>query len=481
MIALLLIALWHCACGTVDLYADQQWSEVRKLAASYEMDIDHAMDPIPVVPAAENFISQPYLQACLFDQEGETVKPMVTLADKCHDSLINSLASLDARSTTRLSAVLNGIRKEAPEFLPTKKNGESAPETLLRVTDNLGIPWAGLDEATKLPHAQMPPWGTTPPTDDHTPSAIFSVSSGPLIRLSRVATLRTHAGLALKQPDTAMTSLRLQSRMADAHFDHATLSHTIFGSFFVQNMIFQIHAGFRDRLWRNEDIQWFAEWAGKIDFEALLNHASRMECVYSIRYVESLRTDPGFEDRMLRSIAGDPAMREQLSQAAMPFEQTWLSPFRGNAEFLYRIAPGGAFTLVETHSLRTYFNNYLSLLKKSGLHEYGWPEKDNRVNSKVVSYDRVGISFATQQSRLNLLRSACALHQWQAAHGDYPEKLEELQPALPASACLDVCAAKPLHYERISKDNYRLYAVGMDATDDGGKPVVDGKGDIVWK
>ena len=69
----ILIALWRCACGTLDIYADQQWSEVRKLAESYEVDIDHAMDPIPVVPAAENFMSQPYLQACLFDQEGAEV------------------------------------------------------------------------------------------------------------------------------------------------------------------------------------------------------------------------------------------------------------------------------------------------------------------------------------------------------------------------------------------------------------------------
>ncbi|MES2706720.1 MAG: hypothetical protein V4726_08985 [Verrucomicrobiota bacterium] len=477
----ILIALWRCACGTLDIYADQQWSEVRKLAESHEVDIDHAMDPIPVVPAAENFMSQPYLQACLFDPEGETVNQMAALAEKCRGPLIDFLPSLDAGSTARLSAVLSGIRKAAPEFMPVTKAKEPTAETLLRVTDGIGIPWSELDEATGLLHAQMPPWGATPPTDDYTPPLVFSVSSGALIRFSRIATLRTHAALALKQPGPALASLRIQSRMADAHFHHATLASTIFGSFFVQNMISQIHAGFRSRQWTEADIAWFAEWAGKIDFLVLLNQASKMECIYSIRYAESLRTDPGFEDRMLRSIAGDPAVMETLSEAAMPFQQDWLAPFRGNSEFLYRLAPRGAFTLLEAQSLMTYFDDYLSLLKKGGLHEYAWQAKENRVSSKVISYPQLGAGFAAHQSRINLLRTACALHQWHAAHGDYPKVLEGLQPGLPESACLDVCSGKPLHYERVSRNSYRLRAVGVDRIDDGGKPMAGGKGDIVWK
>ena len=69
------------------------------------------------------------------------------------------------------------------------------------------------------------------------------------------------------------------------------------------------------------------------------------------------------------------------------------------------------------------------------------------------------------QSLVDQARIACALEVHYLKEGEYPENLSELGKGLPS----DVFTGEPYHYVAESKQRYRIYGVGWDLKDDGGK------------
>lgn len=83
---------------------------------------------------------------------------------------------------------------------------------------------------------------------------------------------------------------------------------------------------------------------------------------------------------------------------------------------------------------------------------------------------------------------ACALERFYLAHQQYPDSLQDLVPRFINTLPHDVITGGPLNYRRTSNGFYRLYAVGWDAQDDGGKFVDtsspkarSGNHDWVWQ
>jgi hypothetical protein len=91
---------------------------------------------------------------------------------------------------------------------------------------------------------------------------------------------------------------------------------------------------------------------------------------------------------------------------------------------------------------------------------------------------------ATGQTLFNQAVIACALERYRLAKGAYPDNLE----ALPAAGLItmlpqDVITGQPMKYKKISDQEYVLYSVGWNGTDDGGKSgktLFDDAGDWVW-
>ena len=81
---------------------------------------------------------------------------------------------------------------------------------------------------------------------------------------------------------------------------------------------------------------------------------------------------------------------------------------------------------------------------------------------------------------------ACALERFRLAHGQFPEKLGALAPDFISKLPHDVITGDPYKYRR-DKDNFVLYSVGWNETDDGGQVAMKGsavdptKGDWVWQ
>jgi len=105
----------------------------------------------------------------------------------------------------------------------------------------------------------------------------------------------------------------------------------------------------------------------------------------------------------------------------------------------------------------------------------------------VPNFSRAFQTTAQNQTLVNEANVACALERYRAAHGDFPEALDLLVPDFIQKLPVDLIGGQPLHYRRISSDNFLLYSVGWNETDDAGVSVrrengyVDpNEGDWVW-
>jgi hypothetical protein len=93
--------------------------------------------------------------------------------------------------------------------------------------------------------------------------------------------------------------------------------------------------------------------------------------------------------------------------------------------------------------------------------------------------DNMGLKIAKAETYRRLARLACRLEEYRIAHGQYPDKLDEL-PDLPAHLNQEVLSEEPLRYQR-KGDGYLLYSIGWNQKDDGGVLAKDDKeGDWVW-
>ncbi len=89
---------------------------------------------------------------------------------------------------------------------------------------------------------------------------------------------------------------------------------------------------------------------------------------------------------------------------------------------------------------------------------------------------------------LDQARVACALERFRLTNGRLPAELNELVPMYLSAVPEDVLGSRPLHYRLEPDENYRLYSIGWNQTDDGGLIVAksdgtrreDEKGDWVW-
>jgi hypothetical protein len=85
-----------------------------------------------------------------------------------------------------------------------------------------------------------------------------------------------------------------------------------------------------------------------------------------------------------------------------------------------------------------------------------------------------------------LVRVGLALAQYQSENGTYPSKLSELSPRYMDTVPLDLFSGRPFRYRK-TETGYRLYSVGQNLKDEGGKgPYDDNESDdllieVPWK
>jgi hypothetical protein len=77
---------------------------------------------------------------------------------------------------------------------------------------------------------------------------------------------------------------------------------------------------------------------------------------------------------------------------------------------------------------------------------------------------------STAQVACDQAALACALERFRLANQRFPENLNQLLPRFAVSLPNDCITGKPYIYQRISDEQFLLYSVGWNESDDGGKP-----------
>lgn len=70
---------------------------------------------------------------------------------------------------------------------------------------------------------------------------------------------------------------------------------------------------------------------------------------------------------------------------------------------------------------------------------------------------------------VRLARTALALEQFYLDQSTYPASLSQLVPQFLPEVELDPTDFEPMRYQRTQADQFRLYSIGWNETDDGGK------------
>jgi hypothetical protein len=85
-------------------------------------------------------------------------------------------------------------------------------------------------------------------------------------------------------------------------------------------------------------------------------------------------------------------------------------------------------------------------------------------------------SFVSAEVGVRQTATACALELFRRAHGQFPERLDELVPAFLLRVPGDPYDGAPMRYRRGDAAAYRLWCIGEDRIDGGGKDPED----VVW-
>lgn len=75
---------------------------------------------------------------------------------------------------------------------------------------------------------------------------------------------------------------------------------------------------------------------------------------------------------------------------------------------------------------------------------------------------------AFDQTDANEARIACAIERYRIAHGNLPDTLDALTPQFIEKLPHDIMNGQPLKYHRLSNEQFQLYSIGWNQTDDGG-------------
>ncbi len=88
-----------------------------------------------------------------------------------------------------------------------------------------------------------------------------------------------------------------------------------------------------------------------------------------------------------------------------------------------------------------------------------------------MMYSEVRTALLIHESTVRLGITACGLERQRLAEGGYPATLEALLPGFLPERFADSAETVPLRYVRADPAAFRLYALGSDGTDDGGRMV----------
>ncbi len=322
-------------------------------------------------------------------------------------------------------------------------------------------------DATR-PESRFPP--KFEPTDSGAPR--YSTFDNTQAVLSQ----RAVAELRLGRTDEAFTDVKLGFRITESLHDCPSLMAGAMRCDLMRILMQPVWEGIASHQWTDAQLQQIGAMLQKEDFLADFGFAVRSERAGLALMWEAMRTDPCFAERFAYTAgvtrsAGNPVKFMRVFTAI-----SWQ-----NEVCEFRLIQESVLPLVNVKARRVDVRAASALVGMRG--NFSPYEVFARI--EVPIYGIMVKSYASTQTSVDEARVACEIERYRLAHGSLPAKLADL--GLPAIPC-DVIDGKPLRYLLLAPDDYRLYSIGWNETDDGGTMVRNGpsggvnlnEGDWVW-
>lgn len=304
--------------------------------------------------------------------------------------------------------------------------------------------------------------------DHESPAEILLPHLAPLKDCARVLRLRSVAELQAGQSELALADVQLGLYLADT-----VRTEPILISHLVRLVMFRltlqpVWEGLANHAWSEAQLVALETALAKRDFAADYQWSMRGEMAFSNSELEHLRRHPE-ELENLRA----------FNYADSSGNDCFLPPGP-----LARLIPNGWFDQNIYRCERTVMEYYFPVadvaqgtfmpdLARRGdaavAAEVKAPSPFNQL--ALVTLPALGNAarhFAFAQAALAQARTAIALERYRLAQGSFPESLEALVPKYLVALPRDVVGGQPMKYRRNAKDQFLLYSVGWNGTDDGG-------------
>jgi hypothetical protein len=482
------------------------WKHYRTTVEAQGAVLDFEAFAPPPVPDAENFAMTPLLRPLLDLYTVEEMKAkgltsrwkdtngynraMELWVYRPYAHPTNQNFSLPQHSNWRM-----GERLDLTEWaelyrrlaeVASQPEASSAAAEVLRALRAFDDELAELHEASQRPHARF-----NIEYDKEEPFSILLPHLGVLKTIAEIARLRAVAALAAGNADQAFDDVNLILYFIDAIKNEPFLITHLVRIAMHEVAMQTIWEGLVDHRWRPEHLTHWQARLDRQDFIADLKRAMKTERAGCNRGIEWIQRNPEVLPQITDGgPAHTPDLWPKIAWRLVP--RGWFDFERVNYnrvfdDFILAALPDDASGL-DVAKIRLRAAEFEALMKH--MHNPARAVFRHQVLSSLLlpavnkAVERSAAAHVTAQMAI----MAMALERHRLAHGGYPESLDALAPDFVREIPHDPLSGKPLRYERTGDGTFRLWSVGWNGTDEGGRAVKQPagrtvnwtEGDWVW-
>jgi hypothetical protein len=273
--------------------------------------------------------------------------------------------------------------------------------------------------------------------------------------------LRCAAHLALGETDRAFAdatnALNVAELLREEPFLISQLVRYAQGSLALRSL----WQGLAEHRWNDAQLAAFANRLARVDYMPGIVLAFEGERAGGIQTMENLIANPS----VLENLTDNPpafhwprffqiAVLRQNQAAAAELQSAMIADSRAH---MAGVSKAGLSALLEPSASR------VERFAASGYSPY-----TAMAAMLAPAIEKASSKTARVQTAVKLALAAIALERYRLAHGEFPEKLEQLVPQFLAAVPPDPMTNQPFHYKRTDDGWFLLYSVGPDGKDDGG-------------
>jgi len=276
-----------------------------------------------------------------------------------------------------------------------------------------------------------------------------------LQKITRVLALRATAELSLNHPDEAFADIQFGFRLVDSIQQEPILISGLIRISMINLLMQPVWEGITTHRWSDGQLAKLEFEFQRIDFLSDFIQGIRTERAVAIMTMTQLLVRRDLMRQLLMTAnLGDHPILSRLYIKGW-FEQNMVFMSRSTQELILSVDSkkqlvNVARVIRENNEVRDLFATPYSFLEKSTL--------------PVLS--NVSQKYFQAQIYIDEAAIACAIERYQLIHYALPATLDDLHIA---SLPHDIINGQPLHYRLVGDDNYVLYSVGWNGTDEGGK------------